>query len=82
LPGGDEVGAPSLILVIVSTLLIVVAGVWLLATVTTTWVLVFVMALEGAGIGASLAAIAWQLSGGPGRRREDPPLRPDGDPRH
>jgi hypothetical protein len=78
-PSADELGEPTLIIVVVATLLTVVAGVWLLVTVTTTWVLVLVMALEIAGISASLAAINWQLSDGPGRRLEDRPPPPRGD---
>lgn len=77
-PSADELGEPTLIIVVVATLLTVVAGVWLLATVTTTWVLVVVMTLEIAGISATLAAINWQLSDGPGRRLEDR-LRPPRD---
>ena len=75
-PSADELGEPTLLIVIVAALLAVVGGVWLLGTVTTMWMLALVMVVETAGIAAMVAVIGWQLSDGPGRRIEDQPPSP------
>jgi len=75
-PSADELGEPTLMLVIVPALLAVVGGVWLLGTVTTMWMLALVMGVETVGIAAMVAVIGWQLSDGPGRRIEDQPRSP------
>jgi hypothetical protein len=75
-PSADELGEPTLIIVIVAVLLTTVGGVWLLATVTTIWILALVMVVEIASIAAMVAVIGWQLSDGPGRRIEDQPPSP------
>ena len=75
-PSADELGEPTLIIVVVAVLLTTVGGVWLLATVTTMWILALVMVVEIASIAAMVAVIGWQLSDGPGRRIEDQPPSP------
>jgi hypothetical protein len=72
-PSADELGEPTLIIVIAAALLMMVWGVWLLGTVTSMWVLALVMVVETACIIATGATIYWQLSDGPGRRIEDQP---------
>ena len=70
-PSADELGEPTLIIVVAAALLMMVWGVWLLGTVTSMWLLALVMVVEVAGIIAIGATIYWQLSDGPGRRIED-----------
>ena len=70
-PSADEVGEPTLLVVVVVTLFAVVGAVWLLGAVSATWALALAALVELVGLLALVSTLLWQLSDGAGRRERD-----------